>query len=214
MEGAPSQMAPLAAHLRREGFLTRSVHYATRTTLDVMARDVIRQVRAFGDPAGRLHVVGHSMGGILGRAVAAAFAGERFGRLVQIGAPNRGAGRIDWIPDLVLFRRRVARGYFELSPSSSRLADWPVPECEIGIIAGSKTFHPAVPGSWLVTAAQRFYKTDAEGPTDGCVSVEETRLEGAAHVVVPYAHDWMPREPVVHRHVESFLRSGEFDVSA
>lgn len=211
MEGAPTQMERLARHLRREGYLTRSVHYATRTTLDVMAREVVAQLRAFGELSGPVHVVGHSMGGILGRAVIGEVAEAKRGRLVQIGSPNRGASRIRWIPDLVAIRRRVARGYFELHPESERLAAWPVPECEIGIIAGDRTFHPVVLGSWFVTAAQLVFDAPGEGPTDGCVAVDETKLEGARdHIVVPFAHDFMPRSPEVHLQVEHFLRHGAF----
>jgi pimeloyl-ACP methyl ester carboxylesterase len=211
MEGAPSQMEPLARHLRREGFLTRSVHYASRTTLDVMVRDVATQVRGFGELAGPVHVVGHSMGGLIGRALATLMTNGRRGRLVQIGSPNRGASRLAWIPDLYAVRRRVARGYFELAPESQRLQDLPIPDCEIGIIAGNRTFHPLVSASYVMTAARAFFPAPHEGPNDGCVSVWETELPNMRdHIVVPYAHDFMPRAPEVHQQVEHFLREGEF----
>ena len=79
---------------------------------------------------------------------------------------------------------------------------WPG-ERDLGIIAGSLNF-----GLGAVLGA-------VAGPSDGTVSVEETRLPGAAdHLVLPVCHVSMLFSPRVADQAANFLRHGSFEREA
>ena len=101
----------------------------------------------------------------------------------MLAPPNRGASlaaRLD--------RGGVLRGI--LGPSYAQIAEGyaeslPVPDVPIAIYAGDA---PGVPG-------------------DGLLTVDETRLEGAAeHHVVPAIHTFIMNHPAVLRGTVKFLR--------
>ena len=74
----------------------------------------------------------------------------------------------------------------------------PPPPCEFGIVAGGK-------------GDGKGWNPLLEGDDDGVVTVEETRLDGAADfLVVERVHTWLMRAPEVVEAVERFLETGRF----
>ena len=180
-------MEPLSRALEKAGFETRSWSYASLSgTIQEHADELSAELARLGRDASvrRIHLVGHSLGGIVIRAALVSGVPEKLGRVVLLAPPNRGsalAGRLapwfgGWIGALA-----------ELSddPASAvnRLA---VPEgVEIGVIAAS----------W-----------------DGKVPVELTHLEGEAdHLVVAGVHSFLMNQTQVQRQVVQFLRAGRFE---
>ena len=152
-------------------------------------------IRALGVPT--VHLVGHSLGGIAIQRCLERHPGQPPGRVVFLGTPSlpsRAAATVAGFPfgPAILGEAAVA----ELLQSHER--EWRHPR-ELGIIAGSQ---PLGLGQLLV----KF-----DGPNDGTVSVEETRLPGAkAHLVLPVSHTGMLLSSQVGHEVGQFLATGHF----
>lgn len=208
----PASMARLARALRRDGYRVLNLGYPSRTLpIERLASEWLPAQLAAHDitPADtpRLHLVTHSMGGIVVRAwVAGGHAPANLGRVVMFAPPHQGSALVDRIGDWWLFRvatgvngRRLGTRGPEAYPTT--LGPWRSP-AQLGIIAGDRTLNPLF-SAWI------------PGPDDGKVSIAATRLEGmTAHRVVPVSHTWLQtrREPIAQ--VRSFLATGYFATPA
>jgi pimeloyl-ACP methyl ester carboxylesterase len=145
------------------------------------------------DGAETVAFVGHSLGGLVGRR---ALSGDWPGacRAVFIGSPNRGALLADWLSHLPGYGLITGAVGTIVTPSGA--ADLPVPEIEIGIIAGGTGgfgFNP-----WLGE------------DNDGMVRVSETRLDGAesGFRLLPVLHATMTKDRAVIDATTRFLADG------
>jgi pimeloyl-ACP methyl ester carboxylesterase len=192
-----SVMGVLRRLIEPRGFEVATFGYASiRESLDANAESLASFVaRVRGDT---VHLLGHSLGCVVIRALLERHALDRPGRIVCLGPPFRGSVTAERVARLpggahVLgrsMRDLIARGGFTTAP----------PGREIGIIAGRLGF-----GMGRLFGA-------FEEPNDGMVTVAETRLDGAAdHIVLPVAHTSLLWSREVARQTERFLRTGKFD---
>ena len=103
----PAWMAPLGRRLARRGLVPWHLRYATmRRDLDEAAARLARCVQALRRPDGaRVHLVGHSLGGLVALRALARGVDLGGGRVVLLGCPVRGSGvarhfrarRLGWI---------------------------------------------------------------------------------------------------------------------
>jgi pimeloyl-ACP methyl ester carboxylesterase len=185
------------AFLRRwlagRGFDVRCFSYPTvRNGLASNARALAAFLGAVD--AARIHLVGHSLGGLVVLAMLEAQPDPRIGRVVLMGSPCRGS-----------HSARVLAERWGLSFIVGRsIADWLARPAqavrgEIGIIAGNRRLGL---GRLLPGLPQ---------PNDGVVSVAETRLAGAAdNIVLPLGHSQMLVSRACAEQLAAFLRQGHF----
>jgi pimeloyl-ACP methyl ester carboxylesterase len=192
-----SVMGLLRRRLQPRGFDVETFGYASiRDGLESNAAKLAEFLARV--PGDTVHLVGHSLGCVVIRALLEWHSLARPGRIVCLGPPFAGsvtAERVSRLPGGshllgLSMRDLLARGGFATAP----------PGREIGIVAGSI-------GIGLGLLFGRF-----DGPNDGMVTVTETRLAGAAdHIVLPVAHTSLLWSREVARQAEHFIRVGKFD---
>lgn len=188
-------MCYLAHALTRQGFAADAVSYrSTRETLADHIGRLAKRVAALS--ATRVHLVGHSFGGLVVLRYLQRSPDARIGRAVLLGAPVAGCRAA------AAFAQRQG-GEFLLGKS---LGAWRDPvntsldrRFEVGVIAGTRGLGFA-----------RVF-TRLPDPNDGVVGLEETRFRNMRdHLALPVGHMGMLLSAQVARQTGEFLRTGAF----
>lgn len=157
-------------------------------------------------PQAQLSFVGHSMGNIVVRHLIGDLIRandtamlERIRHVVMVGPPNQGSSIARQLSKTGLFGWVTGQGGLELGPGwESFEAHLAVPHCPFGIVAGR------LPDTTVVNPL-------VDGAGDFVVSVEETKLEGAADFLeVPRLHSFLMDDPAVQSAVVQFLKTNRF----
>ncbi len=193
-------MARMERGLREAGFDVANVGYAsTSRGVEDLARETLEPVFAAAGTTQRIHVVTHSLGGILIRVYAAARRPPALGRVVMLAPPNEGSELADALASNILYRAATGPAGQQLGTGSNSvpLKLGPV-EFDLGVIAGNRTLNP-------------LFSRIVPGVDDGKVSVERARVEGMKDfLVVPCSHTWIMTDRDVIAQTVRFLREGSF----
>lgn len=198
-------MEPMAAYLAQHGYRPVNVDYpSTHHPIDTLADMAIARTLERLEPGAcsRIDFVTHSMGGILVRKHLSRHGVANLGRVVMLGPPNHGSEVVDNLKEWALFGAINGPAGGELGTDSNatpvRLGGV---DFELGVIAGDRSIN------WINSAM-------IEGPDDGKVSVESSRIEGMKdHIVMHVTHPLMMRDEDVMAQVLAFLRHGRFERS-
>jgi len=185
-------MALLGARLGRHGYSTHVFHYSGRASLEGNVERLVRHARAHG----RVHLVGHSLGGVLAFDALDRHPELEVATAVLIGAPVRGC----------LAGRRLAVSRFGRWMMGATVPRWDERDASwrraepLGIIAGTLP----IGLGWMTGRLP--------GRSDGVVRVEETLVHGMAQqVMVPLGHSFLIASGRVAGLVERFLRTRCFE---
>jgi len=196
-------MRPLATALHAAGFATLAPSYGLRRTMPEIIDYLVPRAAAFADAnRGPLHVVTHSLGGLVARAWLARHRPPRLGRVVMLAPPNAGSPLADAL-------HRYGLGNIVLGPVGDFLrtrrtraaeAALGAVNYDLGIIAGDHMLLPALTRRFIPDAG------------DGKVAVAATHVAGMAdHIVLPVAHTFMVRDPRVIAQTLAYLTTGAFE---
>jgi pimeloyl-ACP methyl ester carboxylesterase len=194
-------MQGLARFLGAEGYRTLNLDYPSRRQpIEALVEHIQPQIVAFAPSVpGKLHFVGHSMGGLLIRAHLHRFRPQNLGRIVMLGTPNQGSEVADFLKDWWAYKKLFGPAGQQLVTglTTADTLFGPI-DYELGVIAGNRAVDPV---SSLIIG----------DPNDGRVSIERTKIAGMTdHVVVAASHPFLPAKKEVHRLVLEFLRYGRF----
>jgi pimeloyl-ACP methyl ester carboxylesterase len=185
----------LRDRLAKAGFAPSVFRYPSmHSTLSDVTAALAAHLRKFD---GTVHIVGHSLGGVVILETLEREAELPPGRTVLLGSPVRGS--------------RAARSIAAWSVGPQLLGSLAVAELarerdrrwhlsrEIGLIAGCRSA-----GLGRVFA-------DLPQPNDGTICVDETRMHGAAeHLILDVSHTGMMLSQAVAQSLVKFLSTGSF----
>jgi len=190
-----ASMRIMSMRLRRVGFRTAFARYdSRRMRVDEAVATVARQIEKI-DHNGPLHLVGHSLGGVVALRVKNDRPDLGVHRVVQLGSPNRGSAAARTLSEL-----RLAREFF--GPVLTELGNDPGieddPDPDVMAVAGS-----SMP-RWL---SQQY---GIRGSNDGLVSVRSAWGWAAGkRLRVESIHGWLPLSAEVAEDIVTFLKTGD-----
>lgn len=191
-------MFVLARRLRRQGFTVRSFSYpSVRADLRANAERLAHFLDTLD--VDTVHLVGHSLGGILIRALFHHHPRQKPGRIVTLATPHGGSRVAQYLNRHAFWRWAMGKSVADLLGGLPQA--WSLPASEIGVIGGSRSFG----------MGQLLYRP-LPTPNDGLLTVEESTLVGTHdHLVLPASHTGMLFSRTVARQVGAFLAGGHFD---
>ena len=191
----PLVMSYLAHALRGEGFAAQALGY--RTMRDPLEAHLSRLGHRIAKlDATRVHLVGHSLGGVIVMRYLQSSADARVQRAVLLGSPIAGCRAAAGLAER-------AGGEFMMGHSAAVWRE-PVdvsvdPRFEVGAIAGTRALGIGA----MVTRLPK--------PNDGVVCLDETRFPALRdHLALPLGHTMMLVSSRVARQTTAFLKTGAF----
>jgi triacylglycerol lipase len=195
------RMLPISLWLTYAGYKVVGVTYpSTLYPAEILAEEYIAPLLHDLESEEILHVVTHSMGGILLRYCLQSKLQENLKRVVMVTPANHGSELLE------IYRHNPFMAALLGSPlQQSGLGENCFPcsirdnvDYEIGIIAGDLPIDPislaAIP--W---------------PHDGRTSVKDTKLNGMKdHITIAASHDFITFHPFAIYQTEYFLKHGQF----
>jgi pimeloyl-ACP methyl ester carboxylesterase len=195
-------MKLLERRLSDAGYRVHNLGYPRRADSieEIVAEVHSRYLECCHQGGGRIHFVAHSLGALVIRAYLAEHPPANLGRIVMLAPPNGGSEIVDRFRSWRLFHALLGPMAPQLGTGPEDLpARLPVPNCDVGIIAGDRWINPV--GSFVLPP-----------PHDGTVSVSRTHLAGMKdHLVVPHTHTFIMNSGRVAREIIHFLRHGLFE---
>lgn len=175
---------------------------STQHPIEELAELAFKEALPQCNTSNSIHFVTHSLGGILLRQYLAKHELENLGRAVMLGPPNQGSQLADYIASIKLADTWQPQAGKQLGTDERSVPKQLGPvDFEVGVIAGNRNWRPLVSKPLV-------------GPSDGTVTVEETKVAGMRDFLeLPATHTMMMWQRSVLDQIVVFLENGEFDHS-
>jgi len=199
---SPDTMKPMEKALQAAGYQTMILDYPSRSMTirklsDAHLAPAVQLCRDGG--AKKIHFVTHSMGGLLVRDYLSRKHVPELGRVVMLAPPNQGSEVVDRLGHWRAFKALNGPAGRELgtkmtcAPKLLGPVSYPV-----GVIAGDRSIN------WINSGM-------IDGPDDGKVSVENTKLMGMTdHIVLHRTHPMIMKRRDAIDLALRFLDTGSF----
>ncbi|WP_281177246.1 esterase/lipase family protein [Moraxella oblonga] len=199
-------MRPLAKKLAQAGFDSHAPSYHSLTqSIDKHSQRLHTWLSHHHDPTKPIHLVGHSLGGLVMRHFLAQYGNYwQIGRCVTLGTPHMGSICANYANRLL--PPLVHKAY----PNALDGVCVPPPNgVPFGVIAGTRSFGLGLP---LLTYHNHRHHLDPTARTnDGTVYLSETTLPQASdYLVLPVSHTQLILDRHVANEVIHFLKYGKF----
>ncbi|MEP3631407.1 MAG: alpha/beta hydrolase [Hyphomicrobiales bacterium] len=198
---SPASFSVMEKVFQHKGFDTTKVGYPSKELeiselADIAVPEAVERCEG---KAGNIHFVTHSLGGILVRDYFARQSIDRLGRIVMLAPPNDGSAIVDKLGKTKLFKKLSGPALLALTTGEQgKPGKLPAVKFELGVIAGKRSVNPV--GSYLL-----------EGPDDGAVTIESTKVDGMKdHIVLSATHTFMMNNPRVISQAAHFIQQGQF----
>jgi pimeloyl-ACP methyl ester carboxylesterase len=195
-------MRAIAAALRQAGYPTLSPWYGLWKSMPAIVAYLHPRIAAFrAAHPGPLHIVTHSLGGLVARAYITAHAPENLGRVVMLAPPNAGSELADFVfsigLDSLIFG--AVGPHLRTARPETHEGELGRVDFDLGIIAGDQPLDPIIAPLLLPS------------PNDGKVAVEATKIAGMRdHIVLPVQHTLMVMDKGVIAQTTAYLATGAF----
>lgn len=193
-------MGKMARSLEKPGYNVHNISYpSTRQPIEWLVKNIVTPAITSLSQELPIHVVTHSLGGILIRQYLQNHGLPAGSRIIMLAPPNHGSEVADhlryWKPFLWILGPCLQ----QLGTGKDSVANQLNPiTAEIGIMAGNRSVYP--PFSWWI-----------KGINDGLVSTKSAQLDGMKDfLVVPAGHGFIMTRPVVIQQTLHFLQTGKF----
>lgn len=196
---SPSSMLILGQRLEWAGYRVEIARYASLTApFSEQVETVQRAVDQCCADASKVHLVGHSLGALVIRGYLVEHRPDSLGRVVLLAPPNQGSLFVDWLEEMQLASDMLGPVGSALGTDTTDLpATLPLPDYEVGIIAGNRSTQPIGPPA-------------IPGPDDGIISIEQARIRDVPMLVLPRSHAFIANSRHTASAVIRFLRTGGF----
>jgi len=196
-------MNKIVAALSRASYRAINIDYpSTQQEIRSLVRDYVTPAVAhcLRQGASKIHIVSHSMGGILIRDYLQQNTLPQGSRIVMLSPPNHGSEAAEFLKRFGVFRWLLGPAALQLGNGTNSVPNTLNPIAyELGILTGNKSSDPWF--AWLMS-----------GPNDGKVSVESAKLpEMTDFRVVNCGHTMIMRSGTVIQQIIAFLRLGRFE---
>lgn len=198
-------MERMAAAFRGAGYVVWNMDYPSRdATIEALAPRIREEIGQLTAAAPRVHVITHSMGGILLRHIQATDPLPNLGRVVMLAPPSGGSEVVDRLGGLSLFRRINGPAGRQLGTGTNGVpSQLPPANFELAVITGDRSIN------WIHSLFL------IPGPDDGKVAVARARTPGMRDFrVVHVSHPFIMEDRRVIALCLAFVESGALPPAA